>query len=89
MQTIGIGELQKNMGILTRLTEALTIIDKRKNKEVAVVYPIDYAREDVVEEMSRMLRQRARSRGIVIEDLERAKTEAMQEAIGAKYGFAD
>jgi hypothetical protein len=89
MQTIGIGELQKNMGILTRLTEALTIIDKRKNREVAVVYPVNHDRHNAVEEMSRRLRQRAKKRGIVIGDLEKAKENAMMEAVKEKYGFAD
>jgi hypothetical protein len=89
MQTIGIGELQKNMGILTRLTEPLTIVDKRKNREVAVVYPINHDRHNVVEDMSRRFKRRAQKRGIVIEDLEKAKENAMMEAVKEKYGFAD
>jgi hypothetical protein len=89
MQTIGIGELQKNVGMLAHLKEALTVVDKRKNKKVAVIYPIDYDHDDVVEEMAQTFRQRARQRGIVIEDLERAKSEAMHEALGERYGFAD
>ena len=89
MQTIGIGELQKNMGILTQLTEALTIIDKRKNKEIAVVYPVNHDRYNMVEEMSRKFQLRAKNRGIVIEDLEKAKEDAMMEAMKEKYGFSD
>jgi len=89
MRTIGIGELQKNMGILTHLTEALTIIDKRKNKEIAVVYPANHDRHNMVEEMSRKFQRRAKKRGIVIENLEKAKEDAMMEAIKAKYGFTD
>jgi hypothetical protein len=89
MQTIGIGELQKNVGILAHLNEALTVVDKRKNKKIAVIYPIDQTRDDIVETMAQAFRQRARKRGIVIEDLDRAKTEAMQEALGERYGFAD
>jgi len=89
MQTIGIGELQKNMGILTHLTEALTIIDKRKNREIAVVYPVNHDRHNMVEEMSRKFQLRAKKRGIVIEDLEKAKEDAMMEAMKEKYGFTD
>jgi len=89
MQTIAIGELQKNMGILTHLTEALTIVDKRKNREVAVVYPVNHDRHNMVKEMSRRFRQRAQKRGIVIEDLEKAKEDAMMEAMREKYGFTD
>ena len=38
MYSISIGELQKNISLLTQLTEAFTIVDKRKNKSVATVY---------------------------------------------------
>ena len=90
MQTLGIGELQKNMGILTHLTEALTIVDKRKNKEVAVVYPIHNRDDDnIVEKLADSLRAKAKKRGIVIEDLDKAKEEAMMEAMKEKYGFSD
>jgi len=86
MQTIGIGELQKNMGILTNLTEVLTIVDKRKNKSVAIVYPI-------VEENCRTVDEIAGSLGkytnIKIDDLDKAKEEAMMEAMKEKYGFTD
>lgn len=86
MQTIGIGELQKNMGILTHLTEALTIIDKRKNKEVAIVYPIENSRPDIVAELAGSLSQFTT---IKIDDLEQAKEDAMMEAMKEKYGFTD
>jgi len=81
VQTIGIGELQKNMGILTHLTEALTIVDKRKNKSA------------IVEENSTTVDEMAGSLGkytnIRIDDLDKAKEEAMMEAMKEKYGFAD
>ena len=86
MQTIGIGELQKNMGILTHLTEALTIVDKRKNKEVAVVYPIDNNKPDIVEELAGSLSQFTT---VKIDNLEQAKEDAMMEAMKEKYGFTD
>jgi hypothetical protein len=86
MQTIGIGELQKNMGILTHLTEALTIIDKRKNKSVAVVYPIVEENCRTVDEIAGSL---SRYTNIKIDDLDKAKEEAMMEAMKEKYGFTD
>jgi len=89
MRTIGIGELQKNMGILTHLTEALTIVDKRKNREIAVIYPVNNDRHNMIEEMSRKFRKKSEERGIVIEDLKKAKEDAMMEAMSEKYGFAD
>jgi len=89
MRTIGIGELQKNMGILTHLTEALTIVDKRKNKEIAVVYPVNNNKHNMIEEMSRKFQKKFKERGIVIKDLDKAKEDAMMEAMKEKYGFAD
>jgi len=89
MRTIGIGELQKNMGILTHLTEALTIVDKRKNKEIAVVYPVNNNKHNMIEEMSRKFQKKSKERGIVIKDLDKAKEDAMMEAMKEKYGFAD
>ena len=84
MQTIGIGELQKNMGILTHLTEALTIIDKRKNKEVAIVYPIE--ERSTTDMLFSKYRKKSK---IKIDDLEKAKEEAMMMAMKEKYGFTD
>jgi len=89
MRTIGIGELQKNMGILTHLTEALTIVDKRKNKEIAVVYPVNNNKHNMIDEMSRRFQKKSKERGIVIENLEKAKEDAMMEAMREKYGFTD
>ncbi len=86
MQTIGIGELQKNMGILTHLTEALTIVDKRKNKKVAVVYPIEDLQGSVVDKLAGSL---GKYTNIKIDDLDKAKEEAMMEAMKEKYGFSD
>jgi len=87
MQTIGIGELQKNMGILTHLTEALTIVDKRKNKEIAVVYPIhEENKPNIVDVLAGSL---GKYTDIKIDDLDKAKEEAMMEAMREKYGFTD
>jgi len=87
MQTIGIGELQKNMGILTHLTEAITIVDKRKNKEIAVVYPIhEENKPNIVDALAGSL---GKYTDIKIDDLDKAKEEAMMEAMREKYGFTD
>ena len=90
MQTISIGELQKNVGMLSHLTEALVIRDKRKNKNIAVAYPADKElKRDVVDMLSEKYQRRAQQRGIVIEDLEKAKDDAIFEALKEKYGFSD
>ena len=79
MQTIGIGELQKNMGILT-------MVDKRKNKEVAIVYPIENNKPDIVAELAGSLSQFT---NVNIDDLEQAKEDTMMEAMKEKYSFID
>jgi hypothetical protein len=89
MQTIGIGELQKNMGILTHLDEALKIVDKRKNKDIAIVYPLQSTKDNPVELMSNKFRQRAKARGIVVEDLKKAKQEAYEMELVQKYGLSN
>ena len=86
MQSIGIGELQKNMGILTHLTEALTIVDKRKNKSVAIIYPVENNKPNIVEELAGSL---SSFTTVKIDDLEHAKEDAMMEAMKEKYGFID
>ncbi|OGT91132.1 MAG: hypothetical protein A2286_04345 [Gammaproteobacteria bacterium RIFOXYA12_FULL_61_12] len=35
----GLAEIQKNIAILTRLTEPLQILDKRRKQIIATVYP--------------------------------------------------
>lgn len=40
MQSIGIGELQKNTSVFTNMTEAIQVIDKRKKQILAMVYPV-------------------------------------------------
>ena len=37
--SIGMGEIQKNISIFTKLDDTMQIVDKRKNKILAYVYP--------------------------------------------------
>ncbi len=88
MQTISIGELQKNVGILSHLTEPLSIIDKRKNEEVAVAYPSEKKRVSVVDALAGKYSQYAKN----VDGSKRfkeIKEEAMMMAMKEKYGFAD
>jgi hypothetical protein len=87
MQTIGISEIQKNISLLTKLKEAITIVDKRKNREVAIIYPLSGIREgSVVESMANKYSNKST---VQIEDLEKAKEEAMMMAMREKYGLSD
>ncbi|MFK5976832.1 MAG: hypothetical protein QM493_10015 [Sulfurovum sp.] len=82
MYTISIGDIQKNISLLTKLTEAFTIVDKRKNKSVAIVYPIK--KHSIIESMAGKYRNRVAK----VDDLEIAKEEAMKQVMSEKYGLS-
>jgi len=82
MYSISIGEIQKNISLLTKLTEAFTIVDKRKNQSVAIVYPIK--KYSIVESMAGKYRNRVAR----VDDLEMAKEEAMKQMMSEKYGLS-
>ncbi len=39
MRTVSIGEIQKNISILTNLTEPIEVIDGRKKEHIAIITP--------------------------------------------------
>ena len=82
MYSISIGDIQKNISLLTKLTEAFTIVDKRKNQNVAIVYPIK--KESIVELMAGKYRNRVQR----VDDLEMVKEEAMKQVMSEKYGLS-
>jgi len=84
MYSISIGEIQKNISLLTQLTEVFAIIDRRKNRQVAIVYPIKT--HSIVSSMAGKYRDRVNNR---VDDLEIAKQKAMSEVLGEKYGLSD
>jgi len=83
MRTISIGDIQKNIALLTQLTDALTIFDKRKKQSVAIVYPIK--KHSIVTTMAGKYRDRVSP----CDDLENAKSMAMEEMMREKYGFVN
>jgi len=83
MNSISIGELQKNISLLTQLTNVFAIIDKRKNQRVAIVYPIK--KHSIIGSMAGKYKDRVTS----CDDLEKVKEMAMMEAMGDKYGLSD
>lgn len=82
MYTISIGELQKNISFLTQFTEVFTIVDKRKNRSVAVVYPI------TTYSVVALMAGKYKNRVTPTDDLSVAKNRAMMEAMGEKYGLS-
>ncbi len=83
VQRVSIGEIQKNITLITKLTEAVTIVDKRKNQDVAIVYPLK--KNSVIASLAGKYKDRV-SR---VDDLETAKEEAMKRAMAEKYDLSD
>ncbi len=79
MHRISIGEIQKNITLITKLTEAITIVDKRKNKDVAIVYPVK--KHSIIASLAGKYKDKVEK----VDDLEMAKEEAMKQAMGEKY----
>ncbi len=90
MQTISIGELQKNVGILSNLTDTLVIRDKRKNKDIAIVNPVKDTQpsRNVVDELAGKFSKYARNVDST-KSFKEIKEEAMMTAMKEKYGFPD
>ena len=82
MRTIGIGDIQKNTSIFNNLTEAIEIVDKRKKKVVAVVYPVK--KQDIVHKLA------GKYKNIILKssstDMRTIKEAAMTKAMEEKYG---
>jgi hypothetical protein len=82
MHSVSIGEIQKNISLLTQLTDVFTIVDKRKNKRVAIVYPIK--KHSIIDSIAGKYQNRVTP----CDDLSRAKEIAMMETMGDKYGLS-
>ncbi|GAW87699.1 conserved hypothetical protein [Bathymodiolus platifrons methanotrophic gill symbiont] len=82
MKSIGIGDIQKNTSIFNNLTEAIEIIDKRKKKVVAVVYPVK--KERIVHKLAGKYKDRILKSSST--DMKFIKEAAMTKAMEEKYG---
>ncbi len=83
MLSIGIGELQRNSSIFNNLSEEIQIVDKRRKKIVAMVYPVK--EHSVVDKLAGKYRGKVANKGL---SLEQVKEEAMMEAMREKYGLS-
>jgi hypothetical protein len=79
MLSVGISDIQKNISLLSNPPEVIAVFDKRKNKQVATIYPVN--KKSVVAEL-------AGKYDIDLEgkDLNQIKEEAMTIAMQEKYG---
>ena len=84
MQTVSIGDLQKNISLLTKIDDSLTIVDKRKNRAVAIVYPIK--QNSVAKNLAGKYKNRVTKN---TKSLQEIKEEALIEAFGKKYGLSN
>ena len=82
MKQISIGELQKNISFITNIDSAIIVTDKRKNRDVAIIYPIK--QNSIVDKLAGKYANKAKD--INLED---AKEFALKEAFGQKYGLSN
>ncbi len=82
----GLAEIQKNIAMLTTLTEPLHIVDKRRKQIVATVYP--HLVTHNAKRLAGKYRERIQVdlRAIPFED---AREAALLAAMKEKYGVAD
>ena len=82
MRAVSIGEIQKNISILTTLTEAIEVIDGRKKEHIATITPTK--QRVSLNGLGGKYKDRipAQLRGI---DTKTAFETAMGEYVGGKY----
>jgi len=82
MRAVSIGEIQKNISILTNLTEPLDVINGRKKEHIVIITPV---RQNIsVKELGAKYKNRigAELKGV---DAKTAFESAMGEYAGNKY----
>lgn len=83
MISVGIGEIQKNISILTSITESIQIVDKRKKEVVATLYPAN--KPSSIDRLAGKYSNRVKPTSLSIEEI---KEQAMKEAMREKYGIS-
>jgi len=87
METIGIGDIQKNTAIFSNLTESLEIVDKRRKRTVAIVYPVN--KTNITSRLAGKYKNQINTPALDSKQLDKAKEQAMLEAMEEKYGRSD
>ncbi len=87
MESIGIGDIQKNTAILTNLTESLEIVDKRRKKTVAIVYPVK--KTNITSKLAGKYAKKINTPVLSIKQLKQATEQTMLETMEEKYGRSD
>ncbi|HIP14450.1 MAG TPA: hypothetical protein EYG74_03060 [Sulfurimonas autotrophica] len=84
--TIGVSELQKNISMIRNLKETLYVIDKKTNELLATILPNRkenkrMKKKSLTEELAGSM-----ANGIVVDDLDKAISEAYADAMMKKHG---
>jgi DNA-binding beta-propeller fold protein YncE len=80
--TIGVSELQKNISIIRNLKETLYVIDKKTNELLATILPNKKEqKKSLTEELAGSM-----ANGIIIDDLDKAISQAYDDEMMKKYG---
>lgn len=80
MISISVADIQKNISLLTKMTDIIEVVDKRRKIKVATIYPANHT--NIVEKLAGKYKNRVKK----IEDLEEAKNLAMIKVMEEKYG---
>ncbi|MBN2721797.1 MAG: hypothetical protein JXQ77_03140 [Campylobacterales bacterium] len=83
MKSVSIGEIQKNISLITKLTQSIMVVDKRKNKTIAIINPIQ--ENSTIAELA----GKYANRGIKADDLDSIKSKVMSDFLREKYGLSD
>ena len=83
MTTISIAQLQKNISIITNANEPIELVDKRKNKKVAIIYPLK-ERGSIARLAGKYSKKAKRSISY-----KEAREKALSKAWSEKYGLSD
>ncbi len=81
MQEYSVGEIQRNPAIFSNMTESFRIVDKRRNKPLAVVHPIEQKEFDIMKYAGYFKSDIK----VTKEDIEKSKLEHYRK----KYGISD
>ena len=85
MLSIGMGEIQKNISIFTKLDDTMQIVDKRKNKILAYVYPAK-TQNSIIKKLAGKYKNKAKKTKLSIDEI---KQIAYKEAMREKYALSD
>lgn len=87
MESIGIGDIQKNTALLSNLTESLEIVDKRRKRTVAIVHPVK--KINITSKLAGKYKNQLSAKPLTTKQLNKAKEQVMLAMMEEKYGLTD